>query len=67
MQGYYAVFLRIILERTSVGAHVYMWRHQGGKFEHYNISIVIYHKYSHGTASYRLNGEDAHEKSYISA
>ena len=36
-----------------------MRRHQGGKFEHYNISIAIYHKYSHGTAYYRLNGEDA--------
>ena len=59
MQGYFDVFfLRIILKRTSTEAHVYMRRHQGAKFEHFDVSNVIDHKFSHGAVSYRLNGEN---------
>ena len=50
-------FLRIILKRTSTEAHVYMRRHQGGKVEHFDVSNVIYHKFSHGAFSYTLSGE----------
>ena len=51
-------FLRIILERTSTEAQVYMRRHQGAKCKHCDVSDVIYHKFSHGAASYTLNGEN---------
>ena len=51
-------FLRIILKRTSTEAHVYMQRHQGAKVEHFDVSNVIYHKFSHGAVSYTLNGEN---------
>ena len=34
-----------------------MRRHQGVKVEHFDVSNVIYHKFSHGAASYMLNGE----------
>ena len=50
-------FLRIILKRTSIEAHVYMRRHQGAKVEHFDVSNVIYHKFSHGAVSYTLNEE----------
>ena len=36
-------------------AHVYMRCHQGAKDEHFDISNVIYHKFSHGAAFYTLN------------
>ena len=59
MQGYCDVFfLRIILKRTSTEAHVYMRRHQSAKFEHFDVSNVIYNKFSQGAISYRLNGEN---------
>ena len=51
-------FLRIILKRTSTEAHVYMRRHQGAKVKHFDVSDVIYHKFSHGAVSYTLNGEN---------
>ena len=51
-------FLRIILKRTSTEAHVYMRRHQGAKVEHFYVSNVIYHKFSHGAVSYTLYGEN---------
>ena len=51
-------FLRIILKRTSTEAHVYMRRHQGAKVKHFDVSYVIYHKFSHGAVSYTLNGEN---------
>ena len=51
-------FLRIILKRTSTEAHVYMRRHQGAKVEHFNVSNVIYHKFSHAAVSYTLYGEN---------
>ena len=51
-------FLRIILKRTSTEAHVYMQRHQGPKIKHFDISKMIYHKFSHGAVSYTLNGEN---------
>ena len=38
--------------------HVYMRRHQGAKVEHYDVSNVIYHKFSHGAVSYTLNGKN---------
>ena len=44
--------------RTSTQAHVYMRRHQGAKVKHFDVSNVIYHKFSHGTVSYALNGEN---------
>ena len=51
-------FLTIILKQTSTEAHVYMRRHQGAKVEHFDISNVIYHKFSHGAVSYTLNKEN---------
>ena len=44
--------------RTSTEAHVYMRRHQGAKVKHFDVSNVIYHKFSHGAVSYTLNGEN---------
>ena len=59
MQAYCDVFfLWIILKRTSTEAHVYMRRHQGAKVKHFDVSNVIYHKFSHGAISYTLNGEN---------
>ena len=58
MQGYCDVFLRIILKRTSTEAHVYTRRYQGAKFEHFDVSSVIYHNFSHGDASYMLIREN---------
>ena len=37
---------------------VYMRRRQGAKVEHFDVSNVIYHKFSHGAISYTLNGEN---------
>ena len=51
-------FLRIILKRTSIEAHVYMRRHQDAKVKHFDVSNVVYHKFSHGAVSYTLNGEN---------
>ena len=45
-------------EATSTEAHVYMRRHQGAKVEYFDVSNVIYHKFSHGAVSYMLNGEN---------
>ena len=53
-----AFFLRIILKRTSTEVHVYMRRHQGAKVEHFDVSNVIYHNFSHGGVSYTLNWEN---------
>ena len=44
--------------RTSTEARVYMRRHQGAKVKHFDVSNVIYHKFSHGAVSYTLNGEN---------
>ena len=44
--------------RTSTEAHVYMRCHQNAKVKHFDVSNVIYHKFSHGAVSYRLNGEN---------
>ena len=58
MTGYCDVFFpRIILKRMSTEAHVYMRRHQGAKVKHFDVSNVIYHKFSHGAVSYTLNGK----------
>ena len=51
-------FLRIILKRASTEAHVYKRRHQDAKVKHFDVSNVIYHKFSHGAVSYTLNGEN---------
>ena len=51
-------FLWIILKRTSTEAHVYMRCHQGAKVERFDVSNVIYHKFSHGAITYTLNGEN---------
>ena len=58
MEGYCDVFLRIILKRGSTEAHVYMRRHQGVKVEHFDVSNVIHHKFSHGGVSYTLSGKN---------
>ena len=57
-QRYCDIFLWTILKRTSSEAHVYMRRHQGGKVEYFDVSDVIYHKFSHGAVSYTLNGKN---------
>ena len=46
------------MKRTSTEAHVYMRRHQGAKVKHFDVSNVIYHKFSHGAGSYTLSGEN---------
>ena len=51
-------FLWIILKRKSTEAHVYMRRHQDAKVKHFDVSNVIYHKFSHGAVYYTLNGEN---------
>ena len=33
-----------------------MRRHQDAKVKQFDVSNVIYHKFSHGTVSYTLNG-----------
>ena len=46
-------------ERTSID--VYVRRHQGAKCEHFDVSNVIYHKFSHGAQRgkrYTLNVEN---------
>ena len=58
MLGHCDFNLRIILKRTSTEAHVYMRRHQGAKWKHFDVSDVIYHKFSHGAASHTLNEEN---------
>ena len=35
-----------------------MRHHQGAKVEHFDVSNVIYHKFSNGGVSYTLNGEN---------
>ena len=35
-----------------------MGRHQDAKVEHFDVSNMIYHKFSHGAVSYTLNGEN---------
>ena len=42
----------------STEAHIYMQRHQGAKVKHFDVSNVIYHKFSHSAISYTLNGEN---------
>ena len=34
----------------------YMRRHQDAKVKHFDVSNVIYHKFSHGAVYYTLNG-----------
>ena len=53
-------FLRIILKLMSKEAYVYMRRHQGAKIKHFDVSNVIYHKFSHGSISSTLNGENVY-------
>ena len=42
----------------STEAHVYMRRHQGTKVEYFDVSNMIYHKFSHAAVSDPLNGEN---------
>ena len=44
--------------RTSTKAHVYMRRHQDAKVKHFDVSNVIYNKFSHGAISYTLHWEN---------
>ena len=46
------------MKRMSTEAQVYMQSHQGAKVKHFDVSNVIYHKFSHGAVSYKLNGEN---------
>ena len=46
------------LKWTSTEAHVYMRRHRDAKVKHFDVSNVIYHKFSHGTVSYTPNGKN---------
>ena len=46
------------LKRTLKEAHVYMRPHQGAKVEHFDVSDVIYHNFSHSVVSYTLNGKN---------
>ena len=39
-------------------AHVHMRSHQGAKVKHFDVSNVIYHKFSHGAVFYTLSGEN---------
>ena len=48
-------FLWIILKWMSTEAHVYMRRHH---VKHFDVSNVIYHKFSLGAVSCTLNGEN---------
>ena len=50
--------LRIILKRTSTEGYVYMRRNQDAKVKHFDVSNLIYYKFSHGAVSYTLNGEN---------
>ena len=45
-------------KRTSTEEYIYMRRHQDAKVKHFDVSNVIYHKFSHGAASYTLNGKN---------
>ena len=51
-------FLQIFLKRTWTEAHVYMRRHQDAKVEQFDVSKVIYHKFSHSAVSYKLNRDN---------
>ena len=44
--------------RTLTETYVYMQCHQGVKVEHFDVSKVNYHKFSHGAVSYTLNEEN---------
>ena len=57
MQGYWDIFSKDYFKAELTEAHVYMQRHQGAKVEHFDVSNVIYHKFSRG-ATYSLNGEN---------
>ena len=58
MQRYCDIFSKDYLKWMSTEAHIYMQRHQGAKVEHFDVSNVIYHEFSHGAVSYTLNGEN---------
>ena len=65
MQGYCDIFLWTILKRATTEAHVYMRRHQGAKVEYFDVSNVIYYKFSQGAVSYTLNGENVNVMSEL--
>ena len=48
------------MKRTSTEAHAYIRHHQGAKVKHFDVSNVIYHKFSLRVVSYMytLNGEN---------
>ena len=46
------------MKPTLTEENVYMRRHQDEKVKHFDVSKVTYHKFSHGTVSYTLNGEN---------
>ena len=56
MQGYCDIFSKDYFE-ADVNRSTCL-RHQGAKVEHFDVSNVIYHKFSHGAISYMLNGEN---------
>ena len=58
MQEYCNIFSMDYFDADIEEAHVYMRRHQGGKVKHFDVSNMIYHKFSHGAVSSTLNGEN---------
>ena len=55
MQGYCDIFSKDYFE-ADVDRSTCL--HQGAKVEHFDVSNVIYHKFSHGAAFYTLNGKN---------
>ena len=44
------------MKQTSTEAYVYMGRHQGAKCKRFDVSNLIYHKFSPAAAPYTLYG-----------
>ena len=57
MQGYCNVYSKDHFEADIDKHNVYMGCHQDAKFEHFDISNMIYNKFLHSAVSYTLNGE----------
>ena len=58
MQGYCDIFSMDYFEADVDRSTCLHGRHQGAKVEHFDVSNVIYHKFSHGAVSYTLKGEN---------
>ena len=59
MQGYCDIFSKDCFEaEVDRSTCLHVRSYQGAKVEHFDVSNVIYHKFSHGAISYTLNGEN---------